>query len=194
MFAWIPHHPLRVGREPAVAAPVLLVEATEDLRHLQGSGGHRRLPDQMGVLLQQLVERVGQPTGPVAGDLQVHQGGRECALGALGLQWPEELNFCLKKMSLTLDEVRKIAALARLRLTPQEEERLTRELGEIVGYIDHLAEFETVEEGVAGFGLDLPSVEAADTAHACLPRETFLDNAPERLDGFLLVPEVKGDD
>lgn len=96
-------------------------------------------------------------------------------------------------MALTLDEVRKIAALARLRLTPEEEERLTRQLGEIVDYIDHLAEFEAVEGEVAGFGREVPTVEAADAVHDCLPRETFLANAPQRLDGFLAVPEVKGD-
>ena len=34
--------------------------------------------------------------------------------------------------------------------------------------------------------------EAADTLEPCLPREAFLANAPASMDGFLLVPEVKG--
>ena len=35
-------------------------------------------------------------------------------------------------------------------------------------------------------------LEAADQPQDCLPREGFLANAPASMDGFLLVPEVKG--
>ena len=41
-------------------------------------------------------------------------------------------------MALTLEEVRRIAALARLRLSPEEELRFVSQLGKIVDYIDHL--------------------------------------------------------
>jgi Asp-tRNA(Asn)/Glu-tRNA(Gln) amidotransferase C subunit len=36
--------------------------------------------------------------------------------------------------------------------------------------------------------------EAADLPEPCLPRERFLANAPASLDGFLLVPAVKGNE
>lgn len=92
-------------------------------------------------------------------------------------------------MALTHEDVRKIAALARLRFTPEEEERFTGQLGKIVDYIDQLQAYEgVVEESGASAGVR----EAEDRPHECLPREVFLANAPESMDAFLLVPEVKG--
>jgi aspartyl-tRNA(Asn)/glutamyl-tRNA(Gln) amidotransferase subunit C len=93
-------------------------------------------------------------------------------------------------MALTLEEVRKIASLARLRLSPEEEGVFAGQLGHIVDYIDQLQRFETGEGGIAAA---LPVREAEDRARPCLPREVFLANAPESALGeFLVVPEVKG--
>ncbi|MES1244449.1 MAG: Asp-tRNA(Asn)/Glu-tRNA(Gln) amidotransferase subunit GatC [Acidobacteriota bacterium] len=92
-------------------------------------------------------------------------------------------------MALTLEEVRKIAALARLRFTPEEEAVFVGQLGKIVDYIDQLQRFGTSSEGEPV----LEAREAEDTAQDCLPRGDFLANAPASLDGFLLVPGVKGD-
>lgn len=94
-------------------------------------------------------------------------------------------------MALTLDDVKKIAALARLRLAPAEEEVFVGQLGRVVDYIDQLREYPGVEGAEAGAS-GLEAREAADTVHACLPREVVLANAPAALDGFVLVPEVKG--
>lgn len=90
-------------------------------------------------------------------------------------------------MALTIEEVRKIAALARLRFTPEEETVFVAQLGKIVDYIDQLQRYETGAEGYAGQA----APEAEDRMRECLPREQFLANAPAALDGFLLVPEVK---
>jgi aspartyl-tRNA(Asn)/glutamyl-tRNA(Gln) amidotransferase subunit C len=91
-------------------------------------------------------------------------------------------------MALTNEDVRKITALAQLRFSPEEEERLNLQLARIVGYIDQLQSFtpDTPDMAVSGVR------EAEDQPGACLPRERFLANAPASLDGFLLVPEVKG--
>ena len=92
-------------------------------------------------------------------------------------------------MALTHEEVRKIAALARLRFTPEEEDRFTGQLGKIVDYIDQLQAYEgAAEDG----GAPAAVREAEDRPQECLPREIFLANAPESMDAFLLVPEVKG--
>jgi aspartyl-tRNA(Asn)/glutamyl-tRNA(Gln) amidotransferase subunit C len=91
-------------------------------------------------------------------------------------------------MALTNEEVRKIATLARLRFTAEEEARLTGQLARIVDYIDQLQRFEGAAPDAAVQGV----LEAADRPQDCLPRELFLANAPASMDGFLLVPEVKG--
>lgn len=92
-------------------------------------------------------------------------------------------------MALTIEEVRKIAALARLRFKPEEEAVFVGQLGKIVDYIDQLQNYETGTEADMGEG----AREAEDRAQECLPREQFLANAPAAMDGFLLVPEVKGE-
>ena len=91
-------------------------------------------------------------------------------------------------MALTHEDVKKIATLARLRFTPEEEEKLTGQLAKIVDYIDQLQQFEGAEPAAAVQG----AREAEDRPHECLPREKFLANAPAAMDAFLLVPEVKG--
>lgn len=104
-------------------------------------------------------------------------------------------------MALTTEEVRKIASLARLRFTPEEEAAFAGQLGKIVDYIDQLQRFEAGAPPEAMIPpaplppLLPPSARAApeddDLPRPCLPRESFLANAPATLDGFLLVPEVR---
>lgn len=91
-------------------------------------------------------------------------------------------------MALTRDEVRRIAALARLRLEPVEEERLTGQLAAIVDYIDRLQAFSGLPEDTAAPGVR----EMADAVLPSLPREALLANAPQAMDVFVVVPEVKG--
>ena len=91
-------------------------------------------------------------------------------------------------MALTHEDVRKIATLARLRFAPEEEERFAGQLARIVDYIDQLQSFEGEAPAAEAQGVR----EMEDVPQECLPRERFLANAPASLDGFLLVPEVKG--
>jgi aspartyl-tRNA(Asn)/glutamyl-tRNA(Gln) amidotransferase subunit C len=119
------------------------------------------------------------------------------------LQRRPTLNFHFKTMALTTEEVRKIASLARLRFCPEEEAAMAVQLGNIVDYIDQLQRLDAgkpdaaagsaaaVTEAPPAPGLH-PAPEADDLPGPCLPRETFLANAPAARDGFLLVPEVRG--
>jgi aspartyl-tRNA(Asn)/glutamyl-tRNA(Gln) amidotransferase subunit C len=90
-------------------------------------------------------------------------------------------------MALTLEEVRKIAALARLRFTPAEEAVFVGQLAKIVDYFDQLQRYETGIETEP----TLEVREAEDAPRECIPREQFLANAPAAMDGYLLVPAVK---
>ena len=107
-------------------------------------------------------------------------------------------------MALSIDDVRKIASLARLRFTPDEEAAFAGQLGKIVDYIDQLQrvaagqETGAAEAAAAGANPAAPCApEEPDVIGPCLSRQVFLANAPAALDGFLVVPEVKagaGDD
>lgn len=91
-------------------------------------------------------------------------------------------------MDLKHDDVKKIATLARLRLTPEEESLFASQLTQIVHYFDHLSEL-PVSTPEAG---SRRAPEAEDLPGICLPTDRFLANAPQTLDAFLVVPEVKG--
>ena len=93
-------------------------------------------------------------------------------------------------MSLTVDEVRRIAVLARLRLTPEEETKFVSQLGRIVDYIYQLREF-AAETPAADSGL-AAGRRRADEIGETLPTADFLRNAPAAFDSFLVVPQVKG--
>jgi aspartyl-tRNA(Asn)/glutamyl-tRNA(Gln) amidotransferase subunit C len=99
-------------------------------------------------------------------------------------------------MALTIDDVRKIATLARLRFSAEEEAALAAQLGKIVAYIDQL---QRLDAGAATAGAEIaPQPDSLETQRVSdlplpsLPRESFLANAPAALDAFLLVPEIKG--
>ena len=91
--------------------------------------------------------------------------------------------------------MRRIAELARLRISAREEATFAGQLSEIVDYIDQLREFddddaslEATEAPSDAADNDLP--RPADLADSAL-LDRFLDNAPASLDRFLLVPQVK---
>ena len=89
-------------------------------------------------------------------------------------------------MTLTREEVRRIAGLARLDLTEEEEQRFAVQLGRVVEYIGQLDRFETSElpPGVPDGAL------ALDEPVASLSTEAVLANAPQRISSFVVVPRV----
>jgi aspartyl-tRNA(Asn)/glutamyl-tRNA(Gln) amidotransferase subunit C len=89
-------------------------------------------------------------------------------------------------MSLTRDEVRRVATLARLELTPAEEELFAAQLGRVVDYIDQLARFEVAEPAVAS---SQPAA-GGDAPGPCLPVEIVLANAPRSEGALVVVPKV----
>jgi aspartyl-tRNA(Asn)/glutamyl-tRNA(Gln) amidotransferase subunit C len=96
-------------------------------------------------------------------------------------------------MSLDADTIRRIASLARIRLSDEEAAKLEGELNGILAWIDQLNEVDT--EGVAplsGVGrMTLRMRE--DVVDDGNIREKILANAPERIgpDGaFFAVPKV----
>ncbi len=95
-------------------------------------------------------------------------------------------------MALTPESIRKIATLAQLRCTPEEEAVFASQLGRVVEYIDQLERFESGESAFFGLPRVPPVREAEDLPRPGLPREAFLANAPaSALGEFLVVPEVK---
>ena len=94
-------------------------------------------------------------------------------------------------MSLDVEEVRRIAELARLQLSAGEEAKFASQLSEIVDYIDQLRAFsaDTSRSDDAEPKRDVAANDVPAEGRPLL--DDFLDNAPASLDRFLLVPQVK---
>ena len=96
-------------------------------------------------------------------------------------------------MSLTRQEVEKVSLLARLRLTSDELDRMTVQMGQIVAYVESLSELDTESVEPMAHALDVANVFAADELRPSLPREEALANAPHHDREFYLVPAVLGE-
>lgn len=91
---------------------------------------------------------------------------------------------------MEIDEVRKVASLARLALTDQELSEYGTQLTQILGYVGILNEVDV--EGVEPMphAVDLQNVFRADCVIPSLDREAALTNAP-RTDGrYFMVPQI----
>jgi len=93
-------------------------------------------------------------------------------------------------MSLTNDDVAKVALLARLRLSPGELGTFTGQLNAIVDYIAQLQEVDTKGVEPLAHGIEIRNVFRDDVRGEPLPREAALANAPKRNATSFLVPAV----
>lgn len=87
-------------------------------------------------------------------------------------------------------QVRHVAQLARLRLSPEELMHFSTQLSRILDYINQLSEVDTESVEPLSHPLDLQNVFREDKARPSLPRDEALANAPVTRDGFFLVPPV----
>jgi len=95
-------------------------------------------------------------------------------------------------MSLSLDEVRRIAVLARLELSPEEEQVFQGQLSAILDYVKQLEELDV--SGVQPMTHALAAGEAAplreDEVRPSLPLDEALGAAPAREGTFFKVPRI----
>lgn len=93
-------------------------------------------------------------------------------------------------MSLTVDEVRHIANLARLQLTPEEERLYAQQLSSILESADRLLKIDTTQIPPTATVLPLRAPLRPDIPRPCPPREKILSNAPDAEAGMFRVPPV----
>ncbi|HEX6661208.1 MAG TPA: Asp-tRNA(Asn)/Glu-tRNA(Gln) amidotransferase subunit GatC [Sphingomicrobium sp.] len=93
-------------------------------------------------------------------------------------------------MSVTNDQVRHIARLARIAMSDEELERLVPELNAIIGWVEQLAEVNT--DGVEPLTavIDQKLRLRDDQVTDGNIRDQVLANAPDAQHGFFAVPKV----
>jgi aspartyl-tRNA(Asn)/glutamyl-tRNA(Gln) amidotransferase subunit C len=93
-------------------------------------------------------------------------------------------------VALTDEEVRHIAALARVAVSPEEVERLRAELSGILEHFQVLNDIDTSDVPPTAQTLDLHSIQRPDEVRPSLPRADALRNAPRTEDGYIRVRAV----
>jgi aspartyl-tRNA(Asn)/glutamyl-tRNA(Gln) amidotransferase subunit C len=94
---------------------------------------------------------------------------------------------------LTRENVARIAALARLELTADELDLFTRQLGDILGYVEQIRALDTTGVPPTSHVLNRP-VDRDDEPGVTLSRADVLGNAPDAAPeaGLFKVPRVIG--
>jgi len=95
-------------------------------------------------------------------------------------------------MKLSLDEVRRIAQLARLELTEAEVSKFQAELSRILDYVEQLKEIDTADveptSQVTGITIQTRADEVTDE----VSRDVMLASAIDSAEGHLKVKSVLG--
>ncbi|MBR6408053.1 MAG: Asp-tRNA(Asn)/Glu-tRNA(Gln) amidotransferase subunit GatC [Clostridia bacterium] len=83
-----------------------------------------------------------------------------------------------------------VASLSRLKVQESERERLIRDLGNIIGYIEMLNELDVAGVEAMSHAFDVRNVFREDTVEPSMDRELVLQNAPAQKDGCFKVPKA----
>ena len=96
-------------------------------------------------------------------------------------------------MPISRTEVEQVALLARLRLSDEELDRMTSQLGDILEYINLLSELDTEAIEPMAHASEIVNVLREDVVRPSLEREAALANAPHHDGQCYLVPAVLGE-
>ena len=93
-------------------------------------------------------------------------------------------------MSLTTQDVRHVAELAKLKLTDAEVTQYAQQLSAILEYAELLQQVDTSQVPPTPYVLPLQNVMRDDVAAPSFSNDVALDNAPDAADGFFRVRAV----
>ena len=87
-------------------------------------------------------------------------------------------------------DVKYVAHLARLALSPAEEEKFGAQLNNILGYIEKLKELDVNGIEPTAHAVPMVNVFRPDVARPSLSNEEALRNAPAKANGLFMVPKI----
>ena len=93
-------------------------------------------------------------------------------------------------MAATDLDVKYVAHLARLSLTPEEEQKFGAQLGQVLGYIEKLKQLDVAHVEPTAHAVPLTNVTRADEIRPSIANEEALKNAPAQASGLFLVPKI----
>ncbi len=87
-------------------------------------------------------------------------------------------------------DVKYVAHLARLSLSPVEEEKMGAQLGHILGYIEKLKEVDVSGVEPTAHAFPLVNVTRPDEVRPSMSHQEALRNAPAQANGLFIVPKI----
>ncbi|MGH7874562.1 MAG: Asp-tRNA(Asn)/Glu-tRNA(Gln) amidotransferase subunit GatC [Candidatus Binatia bacterium] len=93
-------------------------------------------------------------------------------------------------MKLSREEVARVAALARLRLTADEEAQMADQLGQILDYMDKLKILDTESVEPFSHAMEHANILREDRVTNQPDPDALLANAPDRDGRFFKVPKI----
>ncbi len=91
---------------------------------------------------------------------------------------------------LTIDEVKKVAELARIELREGEAEKFQKDLSAILDYVEELQKVDTEGLEIVASVTGLENVQRMDAPALDDDREAIMRNAPEIKDGYYKVKSI----
>ncbi|AFY65786.1 Asp-tRNA(Asn)/Glu-tRNA(Gln) amidotransferase subunit GatC [Geitlerinema sp. PCC 7407] len=90
------------------------------------------------------------------------------------------------------EQVHKVANLARLELTAEEETQFATQLSSILEYVEQLSELETEAVPPTTRAIDVSNITRPDTLQPYGDRDVVLAGAPEQEGDYFRVPQIMG--
>ena len=87
-------------------------------------------------------------------------------------------------------DIQYVANLARIALSPEEEGKLSTQLGDILGYVKKLEELDVTGVDPMAHAVPLANVLRTDEVQPSIPQEAALANAPKQANGLFVVPKI----
>jgi aspartyl-tRNA(Asn)/glutamyl-tRNA(Gln) amidotransferase subunit C len=87
-------------------------------------------------------------------------------------------------------DVKYVAHLARIALSPEEEQKLGAQLGNILGYIEKLNQADVAGVEPTAHAFPLVNVTRPDEVRPSMSNEDALRNAPAQANGLFIVPKI----
>lgn len=93
-------------------------------------------------------------------------------------------------MQITPDLIKYLESLARITLSESEEEKVGKELQDILTYIDTLNELDTTDVEAMSHSFSITNVLRKDEVKPSMSPDEIVANAPESQDGAFVVPKT----
>ena len=90
---------------------------------------------------------------------------------------------------ITVKDVEHVAKLARLELTEEEKELYTKQLGDVLKYVDQMNEVDTSNVKPMTQVIDFSNVTREDIPNQEISKEALMSNAPDEENGNSRKPQ-----